>query len=190
MDQFGWGSTDGPGGMLGGQVLQTRTILLFGELTTSQAQTVGQQLLLLARSPGDIKLVLSSQSGPAEAGEALFDLLRGISAPVRVIGAGAVAEAAALVFAAPPLAQRGCLPHARFSLHQRLGPVGQLGQDVVTEAFEVARRRERLDEIFARQTGQPLAAIERDTERPVWLSAEEAVAYGLVGRIVQSMDEV
>jgi ATP-dependent Clp protease protease subunit len=171
------------------QFLQTRTVLLFGTVTPELAQTAAQQLLLLAaQSQLDIKLVVNAQGGPVSAGEALFDIIRGIGARVKPIGAGAVAEAAALAFVAPPRAQRYCLPNARFSLYQPLE--ADAGRDAIAAADELARHRRRLQELFARQTGQPLDAIARDMERPLWLSAEEAVAYGLVGRVVERVGDV
>lgn len=174
------------------QFLQTRTVLCFGEVTPGLAQTVSEQLLLLAsRSTKPIKLIINAQGGPVSAGEALYDVIAGLGAPVKAIGAGAVSAAAALAFLAPPRARRFCLPHARFSLHQALGANPPLlGTDILAAAGEVARHRRRLHELLARQTGQPLDAIARDTERPAWLSAEEAVAYGVVGRVVETVGEV
>jgi len=143
-----------------------------------------QQLLLLAsRSPDDIKLVLNAQGGQASDGEALFDLLRGVEARVLVIGAGAVAGAPALAFVAPPRAQRFCLPHARFSLFQRFGGVSA-GADLLAAAQAVALQRERITRIFARQMGQPVEIVAPEIERQDWLDAEEALAHGLVERIV------
>jgi ATP-dependent Clp protease protease subunit len=178
-------------GFLADQVLQTRTVLMFGEVTAALAQSVSQQVLLLAaRSQADIKLLISAQGGPAEVGEALFDVLRGVGARVLVIGAGAVANAAALAFAAPPMPQRFCLPHARFALDQRLGGVAETSRDPLGGAAAVAAQRERLNALFARQTGQALDNVARYTERPTWLSAEEAQAFGLVGRVIQSANDI
>jgi ATP-dependent Clp protease, protease subunit len=121
--------------MLAGQVLETRTILMFGEFTPALAQRVSQQLLLLAsRSSDDIKLLVNAQGGQASDGEALFDLLRGVEPRVLVIGAGAVAGAPALAFVAPPRAERFCLPHARFSLFQRLSGGLPAGVDLLAAA--------------------------------------------------------
>lgn len=169
--------------------LQTRTVLCFGALTEALAQTVAQQLLLLAaNSQLPIKLVVNAQGGAVSAGEALHDVIAGIGAPVKTIGAGGVAGAAALAFLAPPRNQRYCLPHARFALHQALGAAP--AADPLAAAEALARQRRRLHELIARQTGQPLDVIARDTEREVWLEAEEAVGYGVVGRIVAGVGEV
>ncbi len=177
------------------QSLQTRTVLFFGEVTPALAQTVTEQLLLLAsQSPADIKLVINAQGGEVSTGEALYDVIGGIGARVKVIGTGAVSQAAALAYVAPPLAQRFCLPHARFALYQALaGAAGLQARDpasIVAAANELAKQRRRLHELFARRTGQPLDIIARDMERPVWLEAEEAVRYGLVGKVVTGAGDV
>jgi len=181
----GGNSDGGLGDLLAGQALATRTILMFGEFTPALAQSVSQQLLLLAaRSQDDIKLVVNAQGGQASDGEALFDVLRGVAPRVLVIGAGAVAGAAALVFVAPPRAQRFCLPHARFSLSQRFGGGLAAGADLLAAAQAVAGQRQRITQIFAQQMGQPPEVVALEIERQDWLDAEEALAHGLVERIV------
>jgi ATP-dependent Clp protease protease subunit len=184
------GNGAGGGGMndlLAGQALQTRTILMFGEFTPALAHSVSQQLLLLAsRSPADIKLLVNAQGGQVGDGEALFDVLRGVGARVLVIGAGAVVGAPALAFVAPPRAQRFCLPHARFSLGQRFGANLPAGADLVAAAQAIAAQRERITKIFAEQMGQPVETIAQEIARQDWLDAEEALAHGLVERIVTS----
>jgi ATP-dependent Clp protease, protease subunit len=181
----------GLGDLLAGRALQTRTILMFGEFTPALAQSVSQQVLLLAsRSRADIKLLLNAQGGQPSDGEALFDLLRGVGPRVLVIGAGAVANAAALAFVAPPRAQRFCLPHARFALNQRFAPGFPPEAGLLAAAEAVAAQRQRINTLFARQTGQPLQVVARDIERQTWLEASEAVAYGLVERIADSANEL
>jgi ATP-dependent Clp protease, protease subunit len=173
------------------QTLQTRTVLLFGEVTAALAERTAQQLLLLAaQSRMPIKLVVNAQGGAVSAGEALYDLIAGLGLPVKVIGAGAVSRAAALAFVAAPRGERFCLPHARFSLYQDLQATDYPSHDVVAAAEALGRQRRRLHELFARQTGQPLDVIARDMERPHWLSAEEAIAYGVVGRVVEKVGDV
>ena len=173
--------------LLAGQALQTRTILMFGEFTPALAQSVSQQLLLLAsRSQADIKLLVNAQGGQVGDGEALFDMLRGIGPRVLVIGAGAGAGAAALPFVAPPRSQRFCLPHARFSLGQLFGASLPAGAGLVSAAQAVATQRERITNIFAQQIGQPVEIIAQEIARQDWLDAEEALAHGLVERIVTS----
>ena len=184
----------GVGDFLSGQALETRTILLFGAFTPALAQRVSQQLLLLAaRASDDIKLLINAQGGQASDGEMLFDLVRGLGPRVLVIGAGAVAGAPALAFVAPPREQRFCLPHARFSLAQQLDthlPAGADAAMALAAMQAMVAHRERLTRLFAEQMGQPVALVAQEVAREDWLDAEEALAHGLVGRIVTSASGV
>ena len=107
-----------------------------------------------------------------------------------MIGTGWVASAGALVYVAAPREQRYCLPNTRFLLHQPSGGAGGAASDIEIEAREILQMRDRLNRIFARETGQPLERIEEDTHRNFWLSAEAAVRYGLVGRIISEASEL
>jgi ATP-dependent Clp protease protease subunit len=117
-------------------------------------------------------------------------MIRFIKPKVKVIGTGWVASAGALIFAAADKEDRYSLPNTRFLLHQPAG--GAMGQasDIAIEATEIIKMRRRLNQIFADQTGQPLAKVEKDTDRNFWMSAKEAQEYGLVGKIVQSASEI
>jgi ATP-dependent Clp protease protease subunit len=190
----GPGAGAGLGDWLSGQALETRTILMFGACTPALAQRVSQQLLLLsARGPEDIKLLINAQGGQASDGEMLFDLLRGLRPRVLVIGAGVVAGAPALAFVAPAREQRFCLPHARFSLAQQGDthlPAGADAATAVAAMLAYVAQQERLTRIFAEQMGQPVEQVAREVAREDWLDAEEALAHGLVGRIVTSASAV
>jgi ATP-dependent Clp protease protease subunit len=153
-------------------VLETRTVLLFGELTAEAA-----------RSGDAIRLVINSPGGAFEAAEGLFDVVQGLGAPVSTLGAGAVAGAATLVYLAPPKARRLSLPHARYSLYQTFEGAAGLSGDVLAASQLLALRRGRAAATIARQTGQPEELVERDLAQRHWLSAEEARQYGLVGEI-------
>jgi len=171
--------------------LETRTILIFGEINQKIAETVTQQLLLLSTmSDDDIKIIINSQGGHVESGDTIFDMIRFVKPKVKVIGTGWVASAGALIYAAPPLKQRYSLPNTRFLLHQPLGGIRGSAQDLAIEAQEILRMRKRLNEIFAKQTNQPLDKIEHDTDRNFWMTADEAKAYGLVGHIVENLKEI
>lgn len=171
--------------------LETRTILIFGEIDQKMAERVTQQLLLLATiSNDDIKVIINSQGGHVESGDTIFDMMRFVTPKVKVIGTGWVASAGALIYSAPPVEQRYSLPNTRFLLHQPLGGIRGSAQDMAIEAQEILKMRRRLNEIFARQTGQPLEKIEKETDRNFWMSAEDARKYGLVGRIITRIDEV
>lgn len=171
--------------------LQTRTILVYGEINQKLSQIVTEQLLLLsAESNEPIKVIINSQGGQADSGFMIYDMLRFVTAPVKTIGAGLVASAGALIFVAPPAEQRLSLPNTRFMIHQPIGGIGGSVQDMTIEAKEIIKLKQRLNEIFAGQTGQPYEKIERDTDRNFWMGAEEAKEYGLVGQIVASISDV
>jgi ATP-dependent Clp protease protease subunit len=177
--------------MLEEKFLKTRTILIFGEINQKMAQKVAEQLLLLSSvSDDDIKIVINSQGGHVESGDTIFDLIRFVQPKVKIIGTGWVASAGALIFSAPPVEQRFSLPNTRFLLHQPLGGIMGSAADMAIEAEEIVKMRRRLNEIFAKQTGQPLEKVEKDTDRNFWMSAEQAQEYGLVGKIIQSINEV
>ena len=96
-----------------------------------------------------------------------------------------MASAGALIYVAVHRERRFCLPNTRFLLHQPAGGAGGSARDIDIEAREILRMRDRLNRIFARETGQPLERIEEDTHRNFWLGAEAALRYGLVGRIIE-----
>jgi ATP-dependent Clp protease, protease subunit len=168
----------------------SRTVLVFGEVTTALAESVSAQLLALAdRGSDPIRLVIHSPGGHVEAGDTLHDVIRFIGPTVRILGTGWVASAGALIFAAAQRENRFALPNTRFLLHQPLGGVGGPASDVEIEATQILAMRRRLNGIFARATGQTLERITRDTDRNHWMSAEEARDYGLLGSIVESIEQ-
>jgi ATP-dependent Clp protease protease subunit len=127
-----------------------------------------------------------------ESGDTIHDMIRFVDAvaPVRVIGTGWVASAGALIFLGGAKERRLCLPNTRFLLHQPMGGVRGPATDIDIEAREIIKMRERINRIIARETGQPYERVERDTDRNYWMSTEEAVAYGMVGRVVSSMQDL
>jgi len=168
----------------------SRTVLIFGEVTTALAEAVSAQLLALAERSGEpIRVVVHSPGGHVEAGDTIHDVIRFIAPEVRILATGWAASAGALIFSAARRENRFALPNTRFLLHQPLGGVGGPASDVEIEVRQILAMRERLNAIFARATGQSIERIARDTERNHWMNAEEARAYGLVGSIIDSADE-
>ena len=168
------------------RLLRARTIIISGEITQRLAAVVSSQLLALAsESDADITVFINSQGGHVEAGDTIHDLLRFVRPRIRMIGTGWVASAGALIYVAVPKELRFCLPNTRFLLHQPAGGAGGTASDIDIEAREILRMRDRLNRIFAQETGQPLERIEEDTHRNFWLGAEAALRYGLVGRIIE-----
>jgi ATP-dependent Clp protease, protease subunit len=173
------------------RMLETRTITIFGEIDMKLAQDVTQKLLVLdGESHEPIKIFINSPGGHVESGDTIFDMIRFVKSPVKIIGTGWVASACALIYAAAERENRYSLPNTRFLLHQPMGGVRGQAADIAIEAEEILKMRQRLNEIFARQTGQPLEKVEKDTDRNYWMTAAAAKEYGLVGQIVESLDEI
>ena len=175
------------------RLFEARTVVISGPIDQKLAARVTAELMGLAStSEAPITVLINSQGGHVESGDTIHDVVRFVGPEVRMIGTGWVASAGALIYVAVPRESRYCLPNTRFLLHQPAGGVRgrSYASDVAIEAEQIIRMRERINRIFARQTGQPLEKIERDTDRNFWLNAEEAVAYGLVGHVVESASEV
>ncbi len=146
---------------------------------------------MAAESDDEITVFINSQGGHVEAGDTIHDMLRFVDpeGPDRGHRMGGERRRRSSSWRLP-VEQRYCLPNTRFLLHQPAGGAGGTASDIEIEAREILRMRDRLNRIFARETGQPLERIEEDTHRNFWLDAEAAVRYGLVGRIVERMDEL
>jgi ATP-dependent Clp protease protease subunit len=170
--------------------LETRTILLFGEINQKVARDFCEKLILLSSlNDKDIKVIINSQGGHVEAGDTIHDMLTFVKPKVKILGTGWVASAGALIYVAVPAEDRYSLLNTRFMLHQPSGGVGGQATDISIEAQEILKMRDRLNKIFSVQTGQPVERIEKDTDRNFWMSAEEAKAYGLVGKVITTQAE-
>ncbi len=173
------------------KLLETRTILIYGAIDQKVAMDVSRKLLVLAaESDDDIKIFINSQGGHVESGDTIFDMIRFVKPRVKIIGTGWVASAGALIFVAADKKDRYCLPNTRFLLHQPSGGVMGQATDIGIEAREIVKMRSRLNKIFAEATGQPLEQIEKQTDRNFWMTAQEAVEYGLVHKIITSVNEI
>ncbi|WP_241664086.1 ATP-dependent Clp protease proteolytic subunit [Oecophyllibacter saccharovorans] len=175
------------------RLFEQRKVLIFGGVNDRMAREVTGRLLALAgASTAPIEVYVNSPGGHVESGDTIHDMIRFVDsqAPVTMIGTGWVASAGALIFAAGAPERRLCLPNTRFLLHQPMGGVRGPATDIDIEAREIIKMRERLNRIFARETGQSFEKIARDTDRNHWMSAQEAVDYGLVSRIISSLTEL
>jgi ATP-dependent Clp protease, protease subunit len=173
------------------RLFKSRTLIISGEVNQKLAASVMAQLLALsAESSEPITIFINSQGGHVESGDTIHDMIRFVKPRVRIVGTGWVASAGALIYVSVPIGDRYCLPHTRFLLHQPAGGAGGTASDIDIEAREIIKMRERLNQLFADQTGQTLKRIEDDTRRNFWLSASEAKDYGLVGSIIQEVDEL
>ncbi|HEV8690334.1 MAG TPA: ATP-dependent Clp protease proteolytic subunit [Ideonella sp.] len=168
------------------KAFKSRTVLLFGSITDITAQdTVRRLIALSAESSEPIHLLVSSPGGHLESGDTIHDVIRYVEAPVNMIGTGWVGSAATHVYLAVPRERRFCLPQTRFLIHQPSGGAGGQATDIAIQAREIVKARERIAELIARETGQPLQRVLADIERDRWMSAEEAIEYGLVGRVIE-----
>ena len=172
-------------------LFKSRTVLIFGEVDMKMAERVTAQLLALAsEGEGPIRVVLNSPGGHVESGDTIHDVIRFVGPRVKIIGTGWVASAGAHIYLGAPRENRYALPFTRFLLHQPLGGVRGQASDIHIEAEEILKMRDRLNREIAKETGQPLEKVVADTERNFWMSAEEAKAYGLVGKIVATASEM
>ena len=172
-------------------LFDSRTILLTGGITDKIAAGVCAQLFAMAAVSDDpILMVVSSPGGHVESGDMIHDTMKFIKPRVIVLGTGWVASAGALIFVGAEKEDRYALPNTRFLLHQPSGGAGGMASDIEIQVREMRTMRDRLNQIFADATGQPLSRIEEDTDRDFWLSAQEAIEYGLCDQIVTSQDEI
>jgi ATP-dependent Clp protease protease subunit len=172
-------------------LFKARTLIISGEVNQKlAANVIGQLLAMDSVSSEPITIYINSQGGHVESGDTIHDIVQYVSSPVRMVGTGWVASAGALIYVAVPKDRRFSLPHTCYLLHQPAGGARGSASDVEIEAREIIKMRERLNRVFAESTGQTIARIEDDTRRNFWLSAEEAVNYGLVGSIIRRMDEL
>ncbi|MBB4121445.1 ATP-dependent Clp protease proteolytic subunit [Martelella radicis] len=172
-------------------LFKSRSIFIYGPITQELAQRVCSQLVAMAAvSDEDIRVFVNSPGGHVESGDSIHDMIKFIKPKVIMIGSGWVASAGALIYAAAPAEQRICLPNTRFLLHQPSGGTRGPASDIEIQAREIIKMNERLIKIFSDATGQPSEKIAKDIDRDYWLSAQEAIEYGLVSRIVTSQDEI
>lgn len=173
------------------KAFRARTVMVFGNITeVTAADTVRRLLALDAESSAPIDVIVSSPGGHLESGDVIHDVVRFIEAPVTMIGTGWVGSAANHLFLAAPRERRVCLPQTRFLIHQPSGGAGGRASDIAIQAQEIIKARERIAQVIARESGQPLERVREDIERDYWMSAEEAVAYGLISRIVERRTDI
>ncbi|GBR34308.1 ATP-dependent Clp protease proteolytic subunit [Acetobacter peroxydans] len=186
-------SSGAPQGELEHKLFKRRTVLIFGGINDKIARDVTGRLLALAgESDKPINVYVNSPGGHVESGDTIHDMIRFVDsiAPVNLIGTGWVASAGALIFAAGHKDRRFCLPNTRFLLHQPMGGVRGPATDIDIEAREILKMRERLNRIFAAETGHSFEKIAKDTDRNYWMSASEAIEYGLVTKIISRFSDL
>ncbi|MCJ8324348.1 MAG: ATP-dependent Clp protease proteolytic subunit [Rhizobiales bacterium] len=170
---------------------KSRTIMVVGGIDTDMAQLVCAKLLSMAvESDEPITMIVNSPGGHVESGDMIHDMIKFVTPRVRIVGTGYVASAGALIYVAADKADRYSLPNTRFLLHQPSGGIGGMASDIKIQRDEIVKMRARLNQIFVDATGQSIEQIEKDTDRDFWLTNQEAKDYGLVNKIITSMDEI
>jgi ATP-dependent Clp protease protease subunit len=173
------------------KAFKSRTVLLFGQINDTAARDVVRQLIALSgESKAPINFLVCSPGGHVESGDVIHDVIRFIDAPVNMIGSGWVGSAAVNVFLSVPKERRFCLQNTRFLIHQPSGGVGGQASDIAIQAREIIRVRERIAALIAKETGQKLEKVTTDIDRDFWMSAPEAIEYGLVSKSIVSSKEV
>jgi ATP-dependent Clp protease protease subunit len=173
------------------KMLKTRTILLSGEIKKDLAERTIRQLLLLEDMGEDpIRVFIDSPGGDADAGYAIFDMIRFVKPPVWTIGMGLVASAAAIIQLASPKERRVGLPNSHYLIHQPLSGIRGVATDIEIHARELDKLRAKINHLIANETGAPFDRVERDTDRDYWMNADEAVTYGLISRIISTRGEL
>jgi ATP-dependent Clp protease, protease subunit len=173
------------------KVFDSRYVFIVGAITDTVAKDTARRLIALAdESDAPINVLVSSPGGHVESGDVIHDIIKFVGTPVNMIGSGWVASAGTHLFLAVPKERRYCLKNTRFLIHQPSGGMGGQASDIAIQAKEIIRMRERIARVIADETGQPLEKILKDIDRDFWMSAEEAIDYGLVSRVIGSRKEL
>ena len=173
------------------RLLKERVVFLVGPVTEASANLIVAQLLFLEseNSDKDIYFYINSPGGSVSAGLAIYDTMQYIKSDVSTLCIGQAASMGALLLTAGAKEKRFCLPNSRVMIHQPLGGFQGQASDIEIHAKEILYLKARLNEIMAKHTGQSVSNIEKDTDRDNFLSAEEAMKYGLVDSVLTSRDE-
>ena len=173
------------------KLFKSRSISVFGQVDEKMARAVSQQLLALS-ADGDapITLYISSPGGHVESGDVIYDMIKFVKPTVRVIGTGWVASAATNIYLAAKKENRFSLPNTRYLVHQPSGGSRGNATDIKIQMEEILKTKERINRIISEETGRPLEQVEKDTDRDYWMSVDEAIDYGIVTKVVNSISEL
>ena len=183
--------TSARSGFMDEKLFKSRAITLFGSIDDKLARSVTERLLALASDGDDpIRLYISSPGGHVESGDVIYDMIKFIQPVVKVVGTGWVASAATTIYLAAEKENRFSLPNTRFLVHQPLGGARGDATDIAIQAEQIVKMRARINQLIANETGQPLDRVAQDTDRDYWMTVEEAVEYGIVGKVISSVSEI
>lgn len=171
--------------------LKTRQILLSGEINKDLAEKFNKQLLLLeADSDNPVYVYIDSPGGDVSAGFAIYDMIRFVKCPVVLIGNGLIASAAALILLAVDKKRRVGFANSEYLIHQPMSGMRGTCSDIQIHAENLAKTKAKINKIISEATGKDLKTVEKDTDRDYWLNAEEAIAYGLISKVISNRDEL
>ncbi len=168
------------------RLLRERVIFLVGPVNDASANLIIAQMLFLEseNAEKDIYLYINSPGGSVSAGMAIYDTMQFVRPPISTLCVGQAASMGALLLASGAKGKRFCLPNSRVMIHQPLGGFQGQASDIEIHAREILFLKQRLNEVLAHHTGQPIEVIERDTDRDFFMSAEESLKYGLVDKTI------
>ncbi len=171
------------------RLLRERIIFLGSEIDDELANSIVAQLLLLdsENSEKDIMLYINSPGGVITAGMAIYDTMKLIKAPVSTICLGDAASMGAFLLSGGTKGKRMALPNSRIMIHQPLGGAQGQATDIEIEAKEILRMRQQLNELLALHTGKKIETIRKDTERDNFMTAQQALEYGLIDKIIEKV---
>jgi ATP-dependent Clp protease, protease subunit len=173
-------------------LLNDRIIMMNRQVDDASANLIVAQLLFLDREDNekDIQLYVQSPGGQIYSGLAIYDTMQQVSAPVSTVAVGITASFGTVVLMAGAQGKRYALPNTTVHMHQPLGGAQGQASDIVIAANETHRLKDRLYKMFVEHTGQPYEKIERDLERDIYLSAEQAVEYGLIDAVINRVSDI
>lgn len=180
-----------PSSFMDEKLFKSRSISIFGSINERIARTVTEQLLALASESDDpITIYISSPGGHVESGDVIYDMIKFIKPEVRVVGTGWVASAATNIYLAAKRENRYSLPNTRYLVHQPSGGSRGDATDIAIQAEEILKTKARINKIISEETGRPLEQVEQDTDRDYWMSVDEAIEYGIVNKVIKSVNEI
>ena len=174
------------------RLLMDRIVFLGSPINDDVANIIIAQLLFLeADNPErDIYLYINSPGGVVSSGMAIYDTMQFLKAPINTICMGMAASMGSFLLTAGTKGKRSALPHARIMIHQPSGGTQGTASDIEIQAREILYLRSKMNELYAKHTGQPIDAIERDMDRDRFMSAEEAQAYGLIDNVISRRTDI
>ena len=177
---------------IGEKLMKSRIIMITDVITKKLAQTtIGQLLILEQEDPEkEIKVFINSPGGDADAGFAIYDMMKFIKPKIKNICAGVAASAAVIILLGADKESRVSLPNSRILIHQPSTGVHGTASDIQIEASEILKCREKINRMISDETNREFKKVENDTKRNYWMSAEEAVEYGLISKIIKTQSDL